>query len=52
VEQGRLFRVLPDWEPEPIELYALYPSQLNASPKVRVFLQFLRVKLGTTPKNE
>jgi DNA-binding transcriptional LysR family regulator len=42
VEQGRLVRLLPEWEPEPVELHALYPSRLNSSPKVRVFLQFLR----------
>jgi DNA-binding transcriptional LysR family regulator len=42
VEQGRLVRLLPDWEPEPVELHALYPSRLNSSPKVRAFLQFLR----------
>ncbi len=42
VEQGRLVRILPDWEPEPVELHALYPSRLNSSPKVRAFLQFLR----------
>lgn len=42
VEQGRLIRILPDWEPEPIELYALYPSRLDSSPKVRALLQFLR----------
>jgi DNA-binding transcriptional LysR family regulator len=42
VEQGRLVRVLPEWEPEPVELHALYSSRLNSSPKVRVFLEFLR----------
>jgi DNA-binding transcriptional LysR family regulator len=42
VEQGRLVRILPDWEPDPVELHALYPSRLDSSPKVRVFLQFLR----------
>jgi DNA-binding transcriptional LysR family regulator len=42
VEEGRLVRLLPEWEPEPVELHALYPSQLNSSPKVRAFLQFLR----------
>jgi DNA-binding transcriptional LysR family regulator len=46
VEQGRLVRLLPEWEPEPVELHALYPSQLNSSPKVRVFLQFLRERFG------
>jgi DNA-binding transcriptional LysR family regulator len=42
VEQGRLLRVLPEWEPEPVELHALYSSRLNSSPKVRAFLRFLR----------
>ena len=42
LEQGRLVRLLPEWEPEPVELFALFPSQLNSSPKVRVFLDFLR----------
>jgi DNA-binding transcriptional LysR family regulator len=42
VEHGRLVRVLPEWEPEPVELHALYSSRLNSSPKVRAFLHFLR----------
>jgi DNA-binding transcriptional LysR family regulator len=46
VDAGRLSRVLPDWEPEPVELYALYPSRLDSSPKVRVFLQFVRERFG------
>jgi DNA-binding transcriptional LysR family regulator len=41
IARGRLVRVLPDWEPEAVELHALYPSRLNSSPKVRAFLQFL-----------
>jgi len=47
VDQGRLVRLLPDWEPEPVELHAVYPSRLSFSPKVRVFLQFLREHFGT-----
>ena len=39
--ERRLVRVLPDWEPEPIDLYALHPSRLAASPKVRALLEFL-----------
>jgi DNA-binding transcriptional LysR family regulator len=42
VEQGRLMRLLPDWEPEPVELHALYASRLSSSPKVRAFVQFLK----------
>jgi DNA-binding transcriptional LysR family regulator len=42
VELGRLVRLLPEWEPEPVELYALYSSRLSSSPKVRAFVQFLK----------
>jgi DNA-binding transcriptional LysR family regulator len=46
VEQARLLRLLPDWEPDPIELFAVYSSRLSTSPKVRVFLEFLRENFG------
>jgi DNA-binding transcriptional LysR family regulator len=46
VREGRLVRLLPEWEPEPVQLYAVYPSRLSASPKVRVFLEFLRDHFG------
>jgi LysR family transcriptional regulator, transcriptional activator for dmlA len=46
VEQGRLMRLLPDWEPEPVELHALYSARLHSSPKVRAFVQFLRERVG------
>lgn len=46
VEKGLLTRVLEEWEPDPVELYALYPQRLNASPKVRAFLQFFRETYG------
>ena len=49
VEQARLVRILPEWEPEPVELHALYPSRLNSSPKVRAFLQFLRERSSRGP---
>jgi DNA-binding transcriptional LysR family regulator len=45
VESGLLVRLLPDWEPEPIEFYAVYSTRLNASPKVRAFLEFLRGRI-------
>jgi DNA-binding transcriptional LysR family regulator len=47
VEHGRLIRVLPDWEPDPVELHALYPSRLDSSPKVRAFLQFMWERFPT-----
>ncbi len=37
----RRVRLLPEWEPEPIALYALYPSRLSVSPKVRALVEFL-----------
>ncbi len=40
-------RVLPDWNPEPIELYVLYPTRLSVTPKLRVFLEFIE---GAVPK--
>jgi DNA-binding transcriptional LysR family regulator len=43
---GRLVRVLSAWEPEPVELYAVYPSRLNQTPKLRVFLQWLEENRG------
>lgn len=46
VAEGRLVRLLPDWEPDPVELHALYSARLSTSPKVRVFLQFLRERFG------
>lgn len=42
VEAGRLVRLLPEWEPEPVELHAYYPSRLNSSPKVRALLEYLK----------
>jgi DNA-binding transcriptional LysR family regulator len=46
VQRGRLVRILPEWEPEPAQLYALYSARLDSSPKVRAFLQFLQERLG------
>ena len=38
---GHLVRALPEWEPAPIEIFALYPSRLSMTPKLRVFLDYL-----------
>jgi len=46
VKSGRLVRLLPEWEPEPVQLCAVYSARMDSSPKVRVFLQFLRERLG------
>lgn len=46
LKMRRLVRVLPEWEPEPIALYALYPARLTASPKVRVLVEFLEQSIA------
>jgi DNA-binding transcriptional LysR family regulator len=38
---GRLVEVLPAWSIPESEVFAVYPSTRNLSPKVRVFLEFL-----------
>ena len=42
VRKKRLLRVLPDWVPSPIELFALYPTRLSMTPKLNVFLSFIQ----------
>lgn len=45
VESGRLVRLLAEWEPDPVQLHALYPTRLSSSPKVRAFLEFLSPRM-------
>lgn len=52
VNRGRLVRLLPEWEPEPVELHAVYPSRLHSSPNVRAFLEFLRERIGADASRE
>ena len=46
VESGRIVHLLPEWEPEPVQLYAVYSGRMESSPKVRALLQFLEERLG------
>jgi LysR family transcriptional regulator for bpeEF and oprC len=39
--QGRIERLLPDWQLEPVPLHVLYPQNRNLSAKVRVFVEWL-----------
>lgn len=41
VKNKTLVRVLPDWTPFPIELYALYPTRLSMTPKLNAFMRFM-----------
>jgi DNA-binding transcriptional LysR family regulator len=52
LKERRLVRLLKEWEPEPIELFALYPSRLSAAPKVRALLEFLRERCNETYRLE
>jgi DNA-binding transcriptional LysR family regulator len=38
---GRLERLMPDWPPEPADVFILYPSKRHLSIKVQAFLAFL-----------
>ena len=46
---GRLVRVLPAWRGFSNELFAVYPSTRNLSPKLKSFLGFLTEKLTPPP---
>mgnify|MGYP006175821201 CR=1 FL=1 len=44
---GTLVAVLPDWQPPPMTIYALYPSRRHLSPAVRALLDFLVARFAT-----
>ena len=51
VADGTLVPVLPEWHSSAVELFVVYPSVRNLSPKVRVFIDYLfeHLKLGDAP---
>ena len=49
VKAGRLVRVLQDYVPADIALYAVYPPTRHLSPKVRAFVDFLAARFGPKP---
>jgi DNA-binding transcriptional LysR family regulator len=51
VATGTLVPLLPDWHSRPVELFAVYPSTRNLSPKVRVYIDYLseHLSLGESP---
>jgi LysR family transcriptional activator of dmlA len=44
---GQLVPVLPLWHPESVSLRALYSGSASMTPKVKVFLDFLALHIGT-----
>ena len=49
VKAGRLVRLLQDYVPADIALYAVYPPTRHLSPKVRAFVDFLAARFGPKP---
>jgi DNA-binding transcriptional LysR family regulator len=46
LEEGRLMRVLPDWDMGDIEFHAVFPAGKAAKPAARAFVDFLVVELA------
>ena len=49
VETGRLVRLLPDYEPAELALYAFYPERRYLPQKIRVFVDYLAETFGGAP---
>ena len=45
LEDKRLIRILPDWEPEPLRVHAVHHQSLLAPAKLRVFIDFLATEM-------
>lgn len=41
LQQGRLLRLLPEYEPEALGLYAVYPHRKLLAPKLQAFIEYL-----------
>jgi DNA-binding transcriptional LysR family regulator len=49
LRDGTLKRFLDDYKPPPLALYALYPPTRHLAVKVRLFIDFLVDRFGSTP---
>lgn len=49
IAAGRLVPLLEDYEPAPLNIYAVYPAQRYLTPKVRAFIDFYSRKFGPEP---
>lgn len=50
VDNGKLVRVLPDWQGKADPVHLVYPKQRFMPPKLRAFIDLAYVKLGATFK--
>ena len=41
LRERRLVRVLPDWQPDPVPIYVMYPPSRRLSAKVKVFVSWV-----------
>ncbi|KAF1046413.1 MAG: HTH-type transcriptional regulator DmlR [Xylophilus sp.] len=48
LQAGRLVQLLPDWQQE-ANIWAVYPTRLNLSAKVRVCVEFLQEHFRQAP---
>ncbi len=49
LKDGKLQVILPDYEPEPAGLYAVYPHRKLLTPKMKVYIDFISDYFGPTP---
>jgi DNA-binding transcriptional LysR family regulator len=47
LQEGTLVRVLPEWHPDALDLYAVYSSHLHENPRLAVFLAWLIERIPT-----
>ena len=50
IEDGRLVRLLRDWEPKPQPIHAVYPTRRFLPPKVRAMVDFLAAEFELEPQ--
>ena len=50
LEAGQLLRLLPQWQPQPLGIYALYASRRQMLPALRTLLDFIAERLAADPR--
>lgn len=49
IDQGKLVRVLPDWDAGSVDLSAIYPAGVSAKPAAKALAEFLVQELAARP---
>ncbi|WP_240488435.1 LysR family transcriptional regulator [Labilithrix luteola] len=49
LRDGRLARVLPDWNAPSVQVHVVYPSTRHVSPKVKTFVEHLLARMSPPP---